>query len=52
LTVDEARNFLREVRKLDKTHMPYFAPDYELEHIDTHWFAASLLSEPNNNMSF
>ena len=52
LSVDEARNFLKAVRKLDKQHMPFFAPDYELENIDTHWFAATLLSEPNNNMSF
>ena len=52
MSVDEARNFLKAVRTLDKINMPFSAPDYELENIDTHGFAASLMSEPTDNMSF
>ena len=43
---------MRQVRLLDKQQMPFFEPDYELENVDTHWFAASRLSEPNTSMSF
>jgi len=52
LTYNEAQWFLRYVRKLDRDVTPYNELDYQLERINNHWFIASLLSTPNDAMSF
>lgn len=52
LNYNEAQWFLRYARALDRTVTPYNELDYQLERINNHWFIASLLSSPNDSMSF
>jgi len=52
LDMDEARFFFREVRKLDRTLMPEFLPNYELPYVDTHIYAAQTMSTPYDKVRF